>query len=115
VKKWNQGQDDDLEGAYTLLYDAARKSLVALLEIQGLRPTTQGGHIVVFESLIAQLQPPLGRVISPFNRMRRTRRVAEYPQRRDRDVTEVDIREDLEKAEEIVKLAEMLIGELPPF
>jgi len=108
-------QDDDLEGAYTLIYDAARKSLVALLEIQGLRPTTQGGHIVVFESLIAQLQPPLGRVISPFNRMRRTRRVAEYPQRKDQDVTEVDIREDLEKAEEIVKLAEMLIGELPPF
>lgn len=108
-------QDDDFEGAYTLLYDAARKSLVALLEIQGLRPTTQGGHIVVFESLIAQLQPPMGSVISPFNRMRRTRRIAEYPQRKDRDVTEADVREDLEKAEEIVKLAEGIIGELPPF
>jgi uncharacterized protein (UPF0332 family) len=108
-------QDDDLEGAYTLLYDAARKSLVALLEIQGLRPTTQGGHIVVFEALIAQLQPPMGSVINPFNRMRRMRRVAEYPQRKDQDVTEADVREDLEKAEEIVKLAEKLIGELPPF
>ncbi len=108
-------QDNDLEGAYTLLYDAARKSLVALLEIQGLRPTTQGGHIVVFEALIAQLQPPMGSVINPFNRMRRTRRVAEYPQKKDQDVTEADICEDLEKAEEIVKLAERLIGELPPF
>ena len=69
----------------------------------------------MFEALIAQLQPPMGRVISPFNRMRRTRRVAEYPQRKDRDVTEVDVREDLEKAEEIIKLAEKLIAELPPF
>jgi HEPN domain-containing protein len=43
------------------------------------------------------------------------RRVAEYPQRKDQDVTEADVREDLEKAEEIVKLAEKLIGELPPF
>lgn len=81
----------------------------------GLRPTTQGGHIVVFEALIAQLQPPMGSVINPFNRMRRTRRVAEYPQRKDQDVTEADVREDLEKAEEIVKLAEKLVGELPGF
>ena len=108
-------QDDDLEGAYTLLYDAARKSLVALLEIQGLRPTSQGGHIVVFEAVSPQLHPPLGGVIQPFNRMRRTRRVVEYPQMKDQDVTAADVREDLEKAEEIVKLAEILLGELPPF
>lgn len=69
----------------------------------------------MFEALIAQLQPPMGSVINPFNRMRRMRRVAEYPQRKDQDVTEADVREDLEKAEEIVKLAEKLIGELPPF
>lgn len=108
-------QKDDLEGAYTLLYDAARKSLVALLEVQGLRPTSQGGHLVVFEAVIAQLQPPMGSVINPFNRMRRTRRVAEYPQSIDRDIAQTDVREDLEKAEEIVKLAEKLIRELPPF
>ncbi len=108
-------RNTDFEGTYTLLYDAARKSLVALLEIQGLRPTAQGGHIVVFDALIAQLHPPMGTVINPFNRMRRTRRIAEYPQRKDRDVTEADIREDLEKAVEIVKLAEKLIEELPRF
>lgn len=85
------------------------------MHTSALRPTTQGGHIVVFEALIAQLQPPMGSVINPFNRMRRMRRVAEYPQRKDQDVTEADVREDLEKAEEIVKLAEKLIGELPPF
>jgi hypothetical protein len=59
-------QNNDLEGAYTLFYDATRKSLVALLEIQGLRPTSQGGHIVVFEAINAQLHPPLGGVIQPF-------------------------------------------------
>ena len=107
--------DNDLEGAYTLLYHAGRKALVALLEIQGLRPTSQGGHIVVFEAVNAQLHPPLGGVIQPFNRMRRTRRVAEYPQMKDQDVTATDVCEDLEKAEEIVKLAEKLLGELPPF
>jgi hypothetical protein len=34
--------DADSEGAYTLLYDAARKSLAAVLQAQGLRATTAG-------------------------------------------------------------------------
>ena len=36
---------DDPQGAYALIYDAARKALTALLENQGLRPTSAGGHI----------------------------------------------------------------------
>jgi hypothetical protein len=39
--------DSDPDGAYTLIYDAARKSLTALLLTQGLRPTTRGGHLAV--------------------------------------------------------------------
>lgn len=34
--------DDDPAGAYGLLYDAARKALTAVLENQGLRPTSRG-------------------------------------------------------------------------
>lgn len=37
--------DDDPAGALQLLYDAARKSLAAILENHGLRATSRGGHI----------------------------------------------------------------------
>src|SRR5271157_1164112 len=53
-------RDFDPEGAYALVYDAARKALTAMLENQGLRPTSKGGHIVVFVAAKAQLDPPLG-------------------------------------------------------
>jgi hypothetical protein len=45
---------DDPAGGYTLVYDAARKALTAVLENQGLRPTTRGGHLAVFEATRAQ-------------------------------------------------------------
>ena len=37
--------DADPTGGYALVYDAARKALTAVLENQGLRPTTRGGHL----------------------------------------------------------------------
>lgn len=37
----------DPDGAYTLLYDAARKSLAAVLQTQGLRSTSRGGHYAI--------------------------------------------------------------------
>jgi hypothetical protein len=36
-------RDDGPEGAYAVLYDAARKACAALLETQGLRATSRGG------------------------------------------------------------------------
>ncbi len=50
------GSTRDLEGAYSLAYDAARKCATALLGHQGLRPTTTGGHIAVAEAVRAQSQ-----------------------------------------------------------
>ncbi|HEX8099598.1 MAG TPA: hypothetical protein VF660_05280, partial [Actinomycetota bacterium] len=44
----------DAEGAFAALYDAARKACAALLEAQGLRPTSRGGHIAVREAVVAQ-------------------------------------------------------------
>src|SRR6185437_14081778 len=44
----------DPAGAYQLLYDAARKALAAVLENQGLRATSRGGHIAVREAVSAQ-------------------------------------------------------------
>lgn len=54
--------EHDPAGAFQLLYDAARKALVAILENQGLRPTSRGGHIAVLEAVSAQLDPPMGQV-----------------------------------------------------
>jgi hypothetical protein len=49
--------DEDPVGAFQLLYDAARKALCAILENQGLRPTSRGGHIAVLVAVSAQLDP----------------------------------------------------------
>jgi hypothetical protein len=70
--------DDDPSGAYGMLYDAARKALTAVLQNQGLRPTTRGGHLAAYDAVTAQLDPPLGKTLRPFNRLRRTRNSAEY-------------------------------------
>src|SRR5882672_4326859 len=50
----------DPTGAYQLMYDAARKALNAVLENQGLRVTSRGGHVAVLAAVSAQLDPPLG-------------------------------------------------------
>src|ERR1700677_2315628 len=44
----------DLSGSYQLAYDALRKSAASLLEAQGLRETSRGGHLAVQEAVIAQ-------------------------------------------------------------
>ena len=47
--------ETDPTGAYSLLYDAARKSLAAVLHVQGLRATSKGGHYAIQEAISAQL------------------------------------------------------------
>jgi hypothetical protein len=58
-------------GGYALVYHAARKAVTAVLENQGLRPTTRGGHLAAYDAVRAQLDPPLGKTLRPFDRMRR--------------------------------------------
>ncbi|WP_199815149.1 MULTISPECIES: hypothetical protein [Streptomyces] len=70
--------DADPVGAYSLAYDAARKALAAVLMNQGLRATSRGGHVAVYETVKAQLDPPLGGVLRPFSRMRIRRNESEY-------------------------------------
>lgn len=69
--------DKDPEAAYTLAYDAARKSATALLNHQGLRPTSAGGHIAVVDAIRAQF-PGVPGLLS-LDRLRRRRNQAEYP------------------------------------
>ena len=70
----------DLSGAYQLAYDALRKSAASLLEAQGLRATSRGGHLAVQEVVTAQFGATV-RVFRSFGRIRRARKSFEYPSR----------------------------------
>ena len=71
--------ETDPTGAYSLLYDAARKSLAAVLHAQGLRATSKGGHYAIQEAISAQFtKPPPRDAFRPFGRLRRTRNQIEY-------------------------------------
>jgi hypothetical protein len=105
----------DPEGAYALAYDAARKALAAVLENQGLRATTRGGHLAVYRAARAQLDPPLGNVLRPFDRMRRQRDAQEYPSFDAPALTAEDVLEDVAKAEQIIDLAARALDEMSPF
>jgi hypothetical protein len=105
----------DPTGAYQLIYDAARKSLCAVLENQGLRVTSRGGHVAVLEAVAAQLDPPLGPVINPFDRLRRRRNQAEYPSADAPALTAVEVANDLPKVVQIVAAAADALDLMGPF
>jgi hypothetical protein len=107
--------DGDPAGGYTLVYDAARKALTAMLENQGLRPTTRGGHLAVYEAARAQLDPPMGQVLRPFDRMRRQRHDVEYPPTDAPQISPEDVREDVAKAAAIIDLSERVLDQMSPF
>lgn len=65
--------------AYSAVYDAIRKALSALLQVQGLRATTSGGHLAVVHAVRAQLGASMGAILRPVDRIRVTRHEAEYP------------------------------------
>lgn len=105
----------DPEGAYQLAYDAARKALSAILENQGLRATSRGGHIAVREAVTAQLDPPMGAVLKPFDRMRRRRNQSEYPAADSPSVTGEEIDRDTVKVEQIIDLADKVLDQMSPY
>jgi hypothetical protein len=105
----------DPTGAYQLLYDAARKALAAVLENQGLRATSRGGHIAVLDAVSAQLDPPLGPILRPFDRLRRRRNQAEYPIADRPDFRAEDVDRDLPKVQEIVDAAAKVLDRMSPF
>ena len=100
---------DDPEGAFSLAYDAARKTATALLAHQGLRPTTAGGHIVVVEAVNAQFPAVPG--LKSIDRLRRRRNQAEYPEPASYDpVTTDEANDAVAVASECLETAERLIG-----
>ncbi|KRV47035.1 hypothetical protein AQ490_09770 [Wenjunlia vitaminophila] len=105
----------DPEGAYTLAYDAARRALAAVLQNQGLRATSRGGHTVIYEAVRAQLDPPLGSILRPFNRMRVRRNEIEYRSSEAPAVTPEEVGADLTKVEALIALAEKAIPNMPRY
>ncbi|MCX5194641.1 hypothetical protein OOK31_12165 [Streptomyces sp. NBC_00249] len=105
----------DPEGAYTLAYDAGRRALAAVLQNQGLRATSRGGHTVIYEAVRAQLDPPLGSILRPFNRMRARRNEVEYRSSEAPTVTPQEVAADLAKVEALIELAEKAIPNMPRY
>ena len=69
----------DPTGSFTLAYDASRKALASVLENQGLRATSSGGHIAIENALRAQLVPPMQAELNTFGWMRKLRNSSQYP------------------------------------
>lgn len=107
--------DDDPSGAYALAYDGARKAFVAILATQGLRPTSSGGHLAVYDAIDAQFGASLGGVVRPYNRMRVRRNQIEYPSGSAPSMTAAEVRRDVEKVGNIIAMAEKLISTLDSF
>ncbi|HWS36221.1 MAG TPA: hypothetical protein VN408_26235 [Actinoplanes sp.] len=106
--------ESDPAGGYQLLYDAARKALAAVLENQGVRATSRGGHIAVRDAVSAQLDPPLGAALRPFDRLRRRRNQVEYPSAAAPSVDPAEIARDVPKVEEIVDIAGRILDQMSP-
>ena len=107
--------DSNPKRAYESLYDAARMALTAVLENEGLRPTSRGGHIAPYSAVTAQLDPPTGAILRPFDRMRRTRNRSEYPSFTTPDVTPDNVRADLPVAQSIVEVCGSVLDEMSPY
>ena len=61
-----------------MVHDAARKALSTVLGNQGLRTTSlRGHHQAAYDAVLAQLEPPMGKDLRPFKRMKQNRGSAE--------------------------------------
>lgn len=106
-----RGITGDPAGAFTLAYDAARLACTALLAQQGLRPTRDGGHLVVQRAMRAQF----GRGFEDFDWMRRRRNEVEYPSAPGDDVTPEELDDALGATQRMIDAADQLIDKLGRF
>lgn len=100
--------------AYSAVHDAIRKALAALLQVQGLRATTAGGHLAVAHAAQAQFGASMGPILRPVDRIRVTRHEAEYPGP-STYIDEETVRDDIPKAEAIVDAVAKALPHMPVF
>jgi hypothetical protein len=102
--------------AFTLLYDAARKAMTAVLAKQGLRPTgKEGGHAAVEQAIEAQMGPNIQHVVRPFRRLRARRNEVEYPSIGDIPMTPEEVSDGLTDASGIIDLMKKFLPLVGPF
>jgi hypothetical protein len=107
--------DTDPAGAFTLVYDAARKALTAILANEGLRAGGDGAHAVLLDAVMAQLDPPLGSTFRPFTWMRPLRNHTQYPTPEHPTAQVDDVDEALPAARAMVDAAAKLLDQMPPY
>jgi hypothetical protein len=100
----------DLSGAYQLAYDALRKSAASLLEVQGLRATSRGGHIAIQDAAGAQFGSTV-RAFRSFSRIRRARNSFEYPSTDTPGPSPDDVREAITTATQAHDAAAMILDQ----
>lgn len=100
----------DLPGAYQLAYDALRRSAASLLEAQGLRATSRGGHVAVQEVVIAQFGRTV-RALRSFGRIRRARKSFEYPSSNSPGPATDDLDDAVTVATEVLDSARVILGQ----
>jgi len=98
----------DLSGAYQLAYDALLKSAASLLEAQGLRATSRGGHIAVQDAVMAQFGSSI-RALRSFSRLRRARNSFEYPSTETPGPSEDDVKDAIRVAREVNEAASKIL------
>jgi hypothetical protein len=105
--------DGDPGGSFQLSYDAARKSMTAILLIQGLRHTSQGGHLAVEQAITAQFPEIVD--FGAIRWMRLLRNQTEYPSPNRPTASYEDALQGLEAATLILRAAQNLASEVEPF
>ncbi|MFC8191649.1 HEPN domain-containing protein [Cellulomonas sp. NPDC057328] len=106
----------DPTAAFQVAYDAARKSLAAVLAVQGLRARAlPGAHAVLLDVVLAQLDPPLGPTLRHFDWLRRIRNAAEYPSLESPGIALDDAQDAVDLASAIVDASERVVPSMPVY
>ena len=107
---------EDTITAFTAAYDAARKALTAILVNQGLRPGNgEGGHAVLREAVLAQLEPPNQPAVRAFGWMRQIRNSSAYPEPDGATATGREVNDAIEAAQAIIEVATKVIPVMPVY
>ncbi len=107
---------DDTITAFTAAYDAARKALTAILVNQGLRPGGgEGGHAVLREPVLAQLEPANQPAVRAFGWMRQIRNSSAYSEPDGATATNREVADAIDAAHAIIQVAESVIPVMPVY
>ena len=97
--------------AFVAAYDAARKSLTAILAVQGYRSRGgDGGHVVLLDAVRSQF-PQRRVVLQRFDWMRTVRNSCEYPDADTPVLSTQDVTDSRKAATEILELAERFVSQ----